>query len=110
MGSFREHGGLVDEPYEVVAVDEPRTNAIADSRRDPRVPIGDEVTIVFDVDRIVGPGKNVSAQGLYFTTEAALRVKVSMAGKETTVPGELVRVESMGNGRVGIAVRCSPLE
>lgn len=90
-------------------MDEPRTNAIADSRRDPRVPIGDEVTIVFDVDRIVGPGKNVSAQGLYFTTEAALRVKVNIAGQETSVPGELVRVESMGNGQVGIAVRFLPV-
>ncbi|MEC7584455.1 MAG: PilZ domain-containing protein [Planctomycetota bacterium] len=89
-------------------MDEPRTNAIADSRRDPRVPIGDEVTIVFDVDRIVGPGKNVSAQGLYFTTEAALRVKVNIAGRDTTLSGELVRVDSMGHGQVGIAVRFLP--
>ena len=89
-------------------MDEPKNNAVADSRRAPRVPTDEEVTIVFDVERIVGPGKNVSAQGLYFTTEGALRVQVSMAGSEATVPGELVRVESMGNGQVGIAVRFLP--
>ncbi len=80
----------------------------SDSRRDPRVPMTGDVTVVFDVDPVVGPGENISAQGVYFTTAAALKVHVRMAGSEHAVPGELVRVESMGNGRVGIAVRFTP--
>ncbi len=74
-------------------------------RRDQRVPIDDDVTIELCAQNIVGPGKNVSAQGVYFTTTAAVRVLVRFAGKDQSIPGELVRVESMGDGAVGIAVR-----
>ena len=89
-------------------MDEPRSNVAADSRRDQRVPIGEDVTIVFDIDPIIGPGHNMSARGVYFTTAASLRVQVCVGGGQATVPGELVRVESMGNGQVGIAVRFLP--
>lgn len=83
----------------------PEDIATADQRRDPRLPIDDEVTIHIDAQSVVGPGKNVSAQGVYFTTAAALKVTVRIAGRDREVPGELVRVESMGDGTVGIAVR-----
>lgn len=82
----------------------------ANQRRDPRVPMEEEVTITFATDALVGPGQNVSAQGLYFTTTATLRVQVKVAGSDRTLAGELVRVESMGNGRIGVAVRfCDPV-
>lgn len=84
---------------------QPNQNTASDLRRESRVPIDDEVTIEIDAQNIVGPGKNVSAQGVYFTTSAAVRVRVRFAGKDRVVPGELVRVESMGDGQVGIAVR-----
>lgn len=84
---------------------ESNNDVAADQRRLTRVPIDDEVTIQIEAQNIVGPGKNVSAQGVYFTTNAAVRVQVRIAGRTETVPGELVRVESMGDGTVGIAVR-----
>ncbi len=77
----------------------------SDLRRDIRVPIDDEVTIEIAPQNIVGPDKNVSAQGVYFTTTASVRVNVRIAGQSASVPGELVRVESMGDGTIGIAVR-----
>lgn len=76
-----------------------------DSRRDPRIGMGETVTITFDAGAIVGPGQNISATGVFFTAAASIPVTVRIAGVETAVPGELVRVESMGDGRVGIAVR-----
>ena len=84
---------------------EPKQDTAANQRRDPRVPIDEDVTIEIDAQNIIGPGKNVSAQGVYFTTTAAVRVRVRFGGKDRVVPGELVRVESMGDGQVGIAVR-----
>lgn len=82
-----------------------KDSATSDHRRDIRVPIDDEVTIEIAPQNIVGPGKNVSAQGVYFTTSASVRVNVRIAGQSASVPGELVRVESMGDGTIGIAVR-----
>jgi hypothetical protein len=79
--------------------------AIADNRRTQRIDITTEVTISFDEGRIVGPGHNISAQGVYFTTEKPLRVHVGVTGSERKVAAEIVRVESMGNGIYGFAVR-----
>lgn len=76
-----------------------------ENRRDPRVDLDGQVTIEFDAGSIVGPGENISQQGVFFTASATLPVTVRIAGKDQTVRGELVRFESMGDGRVGIAVR-----
>jgi hypothetical protein len=76
-----------------------------DSRREPRVHLAEQVTIRFDSGSIVGPGQNVSSQGVFFTAAASIPVTVRIDGKELELPGELVRVETMGDGRVGIAVR-----
>lgn len=76
-----------------------------DHRRHERTPLDGEVTITVDAQKIVGPGRNVSSQGLYFSTSGSVRVLVSVPGQDDPIPGELVRVESMGDGRLGIAVR-----
>src|ERR1043166_5050111 len=83
----------------------PARNVAADNRRDPRLQMEDEVTVTFAADTIKGPGQNISAQGLYFTTTGSVRVQVKLAGSDRTVPGGLVRAESMGNGRIGVALR-----
>lgn len=80
-----------------------RSQASIHGRQAPRVDIEAGVTIHFDVPAIVGDGQNLSAQGVFFTAEAVLPVTVRIAGK--AVPGTLVRLESMGDGRIGIAVR-----
>ncbi|MEY4830810.1 MAG: PilZ domain [Planctomycetota bacterium] len=89
-------------------MDEPRTPAAKDHRREDRVPLDGQVTISIDAQQLPGPGRNVSAQGVYFTTSAKIRVQVQVPGQEAPIPGELVRVESMGDGSVGIAVRFLP--
>ncbi|MEQ1633236.1 MAG: PilZ domain-containing protein [Planctomycetota bacterium] len=86
---------------------DPNDTTAQNLRREERLPLDGEVTITIDAQDIVGPGRNVSSQGVYFTTTAALRVHVRVPGRTEPVEGELIRVESMGDGRLGIAVRFS---
>ena len=89
-------------------MDEPRTPVAQNHRREERLPLDGQVTITIESQQIPGPGRNVSAQGVYFTTVAKIRVLVQAPGHDAPIPGELVRVESMGDGNVGIAVRFLP--
>lgn len=75
-----------------------------EARRDPRVELDNEVTIELGAGAITGSGQNISLQGVFFTTEASLPVTVRIQGRGE-VAGRLVRLESMGDGRIGIAVR-----
>ena len=84
---------------------EPTAKTGIAARRDARVDLGEQVTIHFDAGCIVGPGQNISAQGVFFTAAATIPVTVRIAGRAQVVYGELVRVETMGDGQVGIAVR-----
>lgn len=73
-------------------------------RRAPRLALDGEVAIRFDGGTILGSGENVSEQGVFFTAAAALPVTVHVAGRGE-FRGELVRLETIGDGRIGIAVR-----
>ncbi len=64
-----------------------------------------EVTIDLTGIRLAGPGRNVSNSGVYFVAEGNPRVQVRIEGAEGSRLGELVRVERIGAGRVGVAVR-----
>jgi hypothetical protein len=75
-----------------------------DGRRAARVELDEQVTIRFEAGAITGSGRNISAQGVFFTADAALPVIVQIAGR-ADVRGRLVRLESMGDGRIGVAVR-----
>ena len=77
----------------------------AAARQHARVDLDEHVTIQFEAGSIVGPGQNISAQGVFFTAAASIPVTVRITGRDEAVAGELVRVETMGDGRVGIAVR-----
>lgn len=81
------------------------TSTGVDSRRGERVPLEGAVTVELDAAVIAGSGQNISPQGVFFTADGALPVRVRIHGSEHGVRGELVRYESMGDGRVGIAVR-----
>ncbi len=84
----------------------PDPDVSVDERRDtPRVPMGETVTIKIHTDTIVGPGQNISAQGVFFIADAAIKVSVSILGVPEPVAGQLVRVQHMGEGKLGIAVR-----
>ncbi len=64
-----------------------------------------DVTIQFSQVEIVGPGQNISPQGVFFVADTTLRVKVKVDGVDGDLEGELVRVQAMGEDRVGVAVR-----
>ena len=76
-----------------------------DRRSPPREPLEGDVVVEVDATRIVGPGQNISDDGVFFIADAAIPVKVRLEGSAEVRTGELVRVESMGGGKVGIAVR-----
>jgi hypothetical protein len=81
-----------------------RTVTSGQERRATRVALDGEVTIRFDGGTILGSGENVSAQGVFFTALASLPVTVIIAGRGE-VRGDLVRLETIGDGRIGLAVR-----
>lgn len=73
-------------------------------RQSPRVDLQSDVTITLDEATLVGSGDNISLQGVFFTTDEPITVTVQVAN-QGEVRGKLVRLESMGDGRYGIAVR-----
>ncbi|MBL9078916.1 MAG: PilZ domain-containing protein [Planctomycetes bacterium] len=77
----------------------------ANQRREPRVPLDATVTVEVPATEIQGSGENISSQGVFFTAAGRLQVVVHIGGHGRTVAGELVRCETMGDGRVGIAIR-----
>lgn len=75
------------------------------ARSSERVGFDGSVTIRVDGEAIVGSGQNVSEQGVFFVSDTPIKVKVEIGGRDDTMSGELVRIENMGAGVVGIAVK-----
>ena len=78
---------------------------VKEGRPFERVGFDGAVKIRLTGDAIVGSGQNVSEQGVFFLTEGSIPVSVEIEGRDGTLPGELVRIENMGAGMVGIAVK-----
>ncbi len=79
---------------------------VADERRGgERKPFDGEIRIRFLDSELVGPGENISGDGVFFVTEGSVRVEVSAGDDGKTYQGELVRLHSMGSGKTGVAVR-----
>jgi hypothetical protein len=82
---------------------------LADERRGgERQPFDGEIRIRFLDPILVGPGENISGDGVFFVTEDSVRVEVSTDGDDKVYQGELVRLHSMGSGKTGVAVRFEP--
>ena len=75
------------------------------NRQFERVGFDSTVTIRLAGDAIVGSGQNVSGQGVFFVSEASIPVSIEIDGRPGTLAGELVRIENMGEGLLGIAVK-----
>jgi len=75
-----------------------------DRRGSGRRPCATDVTVVFDDGPLVGPSENLSREGVFFVARASLRVRVKV-GDDEWIEGEVVRVQSMGDGNVGLAVK-----
>lgn len=80
-------------------------NTSTNARSSGRIGFDGAVTIRVDGDVIVGSGQNVSEQGMFFVSETPIKVTVELGGLDAAITGELVRIENMGAGAVGIAVK-----
>ena len=78
---------------------------VGERRGDERQPFEGEITIRFLEAELVGPGENISGDGVFFVTEDSVRVEVSTGEGGEIYEGELVRLHSMGGGKTGVAVR-----
>ena len=85
-------------------------NTSINTRRSERLGFDGAVTIRVDGEAIVGSGQNVSDQGVFFVSETPIKVTVEIGGRDGTMTGELVRIENMGAGAVGIAVKFDDVE
>ncbi len=81
------------------------STGVQQRRASARSHLDGTVTVHIDAQNVVGPGQNISADGVFFVAEGALRVLVEVEGAAGRRRGEVVRVQSMGEGRIGIAVR-----
>jgi len=82
-----------------------KQNILVDQRSSGRIDTDAKVTITFDGSSIVGPGQNISEQGVFFVAEGSVAVTVRIEGCANPMAGELVRIETMDEGKVGLAVR-----
>jgi hypothetical protein len=83
-------------------------SSTVERRGGDRTPYAGDVTVHFAAEPIVGPGRNISREGVFFVAEGSVRVRVTVDGSDRERIGELVRVESMGEGRIGLAIRFLP--
>ncbi|MHC5062662.1 MAG: hypothetical protein ACYTG5_01655 [Planctomycetota bacterium] len=82
------------------------TQPVADERRgDARQPFEGEIRVRLLDPILVGPGENISGDGVFFVTEGSVQVEVSAGEDGKVYQGELVRLHSMGGGKTGVAVR-----
>lgn len=80
-------------------------SAAEERRTDERRSMDGQVSVRLVDDTFVGPGQNISRDGIFFVAESSLKVLVDTGEGSEPLEGELVRVQSMGEGQVGIAVR-----
>ena len=78
---------------------------LAQRRRDDRQAVAGTVIVRLPAQEVVGPGQNISADGVFFVADGVLQVEVTLPGETQPRRGELVRVTAMGEDRVGIAIK-----
>lgn len=82
------------------------SKGLVDERRiGERQPFEGEITIRFLDPVLVGPGENISAEGVFFVADGSVKVEVSTSEGGEVFTGELVRLHKMGEGKTGVAVR-----
>ena len=60
--------------------------------------------------QLTGSAENVSQSGLYMLARSAIPVEVELPGATTARAGTLIRVESVRDGEIGLAIRLDPTE
>ncbi|MFO1052832.1 MAG: hypothetical protein U1F36_11510 [Planctomycetota bacterium] len=78
---------------------------VDERRAGDRRPFEGEVVVEFGALRVTGSARNLSKSGVYFVAAERAEVMVQVAGDPRPRRAELIRLESLGPGRLGIAVR-----
>ena len=78
-----------------------------DRRGSPREARTYSVEIQFEKARLLGPSANLSAEGVYFLAEGSIPVTISISteGKKKMVKGRIVRVGSVNEKTLGVAIQ-----
>ena len=74
------------------------------SQRDPRTL---PVEVHFEKLKLLGPSANLSSEGVYFLAEATIPVSVTISvdGKKRSLKGKVVRVGSVNEKTLGVAIQ-----
>ena len=80
-----------------------RKRHMRSNRSEERLPLVAEVSVDFQSATVIGSGRNISAEGVYFIAADEIRATVRIGDRE--VEGVIVRVENHGKGHTGVAVR-----
>lgn len=76
-----------------------------DRRDGARKVLRESVSVRFLAPSLEGAGDNVSERGVLFVVDGPVEVMVRIGDREAEVRGTLVRLQDMGGGRSGLAVR-----
>ncbi|MBK8974465.1 MAG: PilZ domain-containing protein [Planctomycetes bacterium] len=76
-----------------------------DRRAAERTPLAGDIVVRLHELELVGGAANISESGVYFVADAAPTVEIVLPDGAGRRVGELMRIEAMGAGRVGVAVR-----
>ncbi|MFQ5504929.1 MAG: PilZ domain-containing protein [Planctomycetota bacterium] len=79
--------------------------AEAERRGSERIPAGHMVSIQIPEISISGPAENISRNGLYLTAGTEIPVEISLDEGGETRKGAIVRVDSIRDGEIGLAIR-----
>ncbi len=77
---------------------------VRERRADDRLPLAESVSIRIPESQVVGPSGNLSKTGIYFLANAEFRVEVILPGHEEPISGRIVRLGTVREGELGIAV------
>lgn len=74
-------------------------------RRGDRRDLTGQVVLQVPAQAVTGTGQNVSEDGIYFLASEGLQVEVHVPGEAEPRRGRLLRLQALGEGRFGLAVK-----
>jgi hypothetical protein len=77
----------------------------SERREGTRKALREPVSVRLLAPGVTGAGENISEQGVLFVVDGPVEVMVRIGDREHEVRGTLVRLQDLGGGRSGIAVR-----
>ncbi|MDP6423762.1 MAG: PilZ domain-containing protein [Planctomycetota bacterium] len=92
-------------PYENKERELMTEEQVGERRGSDRLSLEGSVCIKVIEQKILGPSRNISTEGIYFIAEAEMPVEVTLPENGGVVTGKIVRVGAVRDGEIGIAIR-----